>query len=85
MRRRRRTRVPLEWADLTDVRLLPAGIAAFGTVVIGSMELFDRGDSWSTAAALVLVAIGVAAIGAVVRYLRLPIDPEFRSRPEAEE
>jgi hypothetical protein len=78
-RRRRRTRVPLDWDDLIAVRLLPMGIAAFGTVVIGSIELFNRGDGWSTAAGLALVAVGVVAVCAVVRYLRFPIDPEFRS------
>lgn len=85
MRRRRRTRVPLSWDDLIDVRLLPMGLAAFGTVVIGSIELLSRRGGWRATAGLALVAIGVAAISAVVRYLRLPVDPEFRSHPQGEE
>jgi hypothetical protein len=71
MRRRRRTRVPLGWDDLIDVRLVPMGLAAFGTVVIGSIESSSvEVTAGRRRQALPWVAIGVVAISAVLRYLR---------------
>lgn len=73
-RRREGVRLPLT-GDVGDLRTYAVIIALISSAVIGAPLLIGRGG-WLAAFGVALASALVVAVVSMVRYLRLPTDPD---------
>ena len=79
-RRWRGTRLPIDWRDYGDFRMLGFGVILFCVATGVALALLAESDGWMTFWG---VAVGVALTAgcvAAVRYIRLPVDEEWDTR-----
>jgi len=76
----------MEWRDftsgstLTGIRLVVLTAVGIIFATAGVARLLTAEGVWPRTFGAILLVVVAALLGSLIRYLRLPVDPEFRPR-----